>query len=550
MPLVEDAEGITLLSNWLIVLREDADFADKIQSGEVKDRERAYRLVLTLNHEGIHFLQGMTCALPYSYSVNLLGLCSELMEVSRAGKLDSGSFGSYCDRYADFARIFESPREGISTTDLMEAMAVVESFRATSTIVSPQRFGSYLQAFFPDPASTYRRVIDLVAHEFDLETALSLTSRLCFLALNGDVPAENFWYFLRRVSSSQKKTAKEMNALDLAELVRLDPRQFLVANYAMVMAKGGEHKILSPFIQRLRSTAEFEETFEFAARPGDCLRDAESPRFADIVPPLVLYSGGRGRVMGLAKQWNTEQLFTYVDAGALVGACQRLFRSGGLYLGCPWTECPLHETALCHAWYAIPTSDWSNCAFPKRLALHFGQSARALMDLHHTASPNANAGPGAGVPFWGRSKEEYRRLLNEAAALSNPEEWDRTVISLLAEAEIENVQYALTDNTSYLVISVAGYLLDMGVPLPFNCFNVWMNEGEPRLSVEYLIQFRVICRGLGKDVSPWFGLALLLALEIILKVRSPNPNASDAIPAWLRPEIQQMAEIIKSQRLG
>jgi hypothetical protein len=32
---------------------------------------------------------------------------------------------------------------------------------------------------------------------------------------------------------------------------------------------------------------------------------------------------------------------------------------------------------------------------------------------------------------------------------------------LLAEAEVENVQYALTDNTGYLVMSVPGYLREM-----------------------------------------------------------------------------------------
>src|SRR5437016_7538750 len=95
-----------------------------------------FRLVLTLNHEAVHFLQGMTTALPYSYSVNLLALCSELMDCSRDGKLDSDSLRNYRDRYINYVRILESPRDGVSTIDLMEAMAVVESFRATSPTIS------------------------------------------------------------------------------------------------------------------------------------------------------------------------------------------------------------------------------------------------------------------------------------------------------------------------------------------------------------------------------------------------------------------------------
>ena len=57
MAIIEGADGVTLTSTGLIALREHADFIDQVLSGQASDPQRAFRFVMTLNHEAIHFLQ-------------------------------------------------------------------------------------------------------------------------------------------------------------------------------------------------------------------------------------------------------------------------------------------------------------------------------------------------------------------------------------------------------------------------------------------------------------------------------------------------------------
>jgi hypothetical protein len=546
LPLVEGADGLTLLSNWLVVIREDADFAESALAGRVKDKRRARNLELTQAHEAIHFLQGFTAAFPYSYSVSLLRFCNRLMNTSREGQLNAARLQAYRDEYAELGSTFESPYGGLSTIDLMEAMAVTESFRATSPEVTPSTFSQYLEEAFPDPASSYRKALSVVISKFGPEIALETTSRLCFLALNGDTPAQSFSIFLRRLGDANRASIKYMSAADLAALFSLDPRASLLSNYGLAVEKGGEHAILMPYLRRLEKIAALPQRFEFAARPGDWLRRGPSG-VEDIVPPLFLYSGGRGLKMGLAKQWSREELFMYFDTGALVGACQCLVGTIHPYVVCPLTDCPVHKTAMCHSWFAVPhDNNWSTCAFPKRLTLHFQKTPQDLTALKVQATAVATSSttrPTAGYksPLIGRSIEEYRKLLNEAAQLDNSEEWDRRVIALLSEAEVNNLQHALTDNAGYLVMSVAGYLADMAGQLPFNCYQEWMNGTQPRLSDDYFVMLLKLAMKLGAAISPWFGLTLLRALQTIIEVPRGIASRPSSAPGWLKSQMREFA---------
>ena len=61
-PIIEGADGVTLTSTGLVAVREHADFVQNALARKASDEERAFRLVMTLNHEGIHFIQCFTAA--------------------------------------------------------------------------------------------------------------------------------------------------------------------------------------------------------------------------------------------------------------------------------------------------------------------------------------------------------------------------------------------------------------------------------------------------------------------------------------------------------
>jgi hypothetical protein len=384
-PIVEDAQGVTLTSTWLILIREDYEYADSFFKKQVVQDRRAFELNLTLDHEFVHFVQGFTTAFPYSYSKGLLELFAEVMETSRAGRLDADALRIYRETYSNYQRQFHQSFRGISTVDLLEAMAVTESFRSTATQVDTAAFRQYLEMCFPDLNSVYRRALAVVAQRFNEETALQLTSRLCFLALNGDDPPANFWYFIDELGREDPKRLCALSASDLAIRLGMEPRGFLIETYK-TLPPDGQHKIALPYAELLSTLGSYAEIFEFAARPGDWLRSPPSEKFLLLAPPLVMFSGGRGKKQGLARNWNRDQLFPYFDTAGLVGACERLLRDGRPYQFCPHMQCPVHETALCSGWFAVPQRiAWSECAFPKRLNVQFKTTAHDLMKVRASA---------------------------------------------------------------------------------------------------------------------------------------------------------------------
>jgi len=540
LPIIEGAEGITLLSTWLIAVREDFELADLVTRQRSESDIRGFRLVLTLNHESVHFLQGMTAALPFSYSLNLLEFCSNLMRDSRERTLDAAAFTRKREQFKQLNSLLYIQSRNVSTVDLLEAMAVVEGFRATATNCTPASFVEHLETFYGTSPSPYRRVIDIVRSTFDNETALESTSRLCFLALNGDNPPDSFWTILEILQSHGKPSS--LSAIDMMRMAGMDYKTSLLAQHHFLSKEMNTHKILAPYIEYLSRLGSLEDIFEFAARPGDWLRGKGPSGSEDMVPPVIVFSGGRGKKMGLATKWSEEQFFMFVDATALVGACQALLCGGIMYLACPHTDCPVHSTRLCHAWYAIPT-DPKICAFPKRFNLHFGCDPSSMLKIAAEAVAYTLVGESSGafLPVWGRTIEEYRRILNEAAGLSDPKEWDTKMISLLSEAKVDEIEHDLLDNTTYLVTSISGYLFEMVGDLPKNPFHDWMDDHRRIPTAEETLLVRAVAAGLAQQATPWFSLTILRSLKYLLGLDLKERP----LPAWLETDICRYAEATK-----
>lgn len=532
LPIIKSADGITLLSTWLIAIREDYDFADSVFQKTEPPSSRAYRLVLTLNHEGVHFLQGMTAAIPYSYSLNLLELCGGLMRECREGTLDADRLALNRARYKKLNRLLSMQVRDISTIDLLEAMAVVESFRATSINPASSDFVKYVETYYFARESPYRRVIDIIRTTFDDQTAFESTSRICFLSLNGDSPPNSFWTIIGELRRCEDPW--RLSAIDICKRVGLDYKATLIAQHHYISEVLSTHKILAPYIEYLSKLGSLEELFEFAAQLSHWLSGGGPKGAENLVPPAVLYTGGRGKKMGLAKEWNNGQFFVFIDTAALVGACQSILTGNKCYLSCPHSECPVHITRLCHAWYAIP-KDWRKCAFPTRFIVQFGKAPHELLKIGSEAPDydHIEVSSEPFLPVIGRSTEEYRQLLNDAAQLSDPTEWDAIVISLLSEAKVNEVDHDLLDNTTYLVMSVSGYLLDMIPNLPGNPFQIWMDNHNRLPTEDDSLRIRQAADFLAREATPWFGLTLLRSLKYLLSLDVEGRPA----PTWLEAKI-------------
>lgn len=382
-PIIEGADGVTLTSTGLVAVREHADFVENVLAGNATDKERAFRLVMTLNHETVHFLQCFTAAFPYSFSLSLLDIASQLMIVSRNNRMTSKQIQEFKRGFEGRVAQFRSPHRNISTIDLLEAMAVTEGYRSTvhDSNDNAKDFRKFLLTYFPTPDSEYRRVIDLIHGVFGLEAGYYLTPRLCYISLNGDHPAKNLWTFIDNLESDRRDIAHRLTATEILTLFDMDSSASILKMSESGLPDDGKHPIFAPYMQALSRIGSLHDRYEFSAQPGHWLRGAGPKEIGQIVPPLLVCTGGRGRIMGLASSWSKEEMFFYLDSAAMIGACLVLLSGAKHHQTCQHTECPVHSSTLCHSWFAKPHAiSWRDCAFPKRAEVQFGISAAKLVE--------------------------------------------------------------------------------------------------------------------------------------------------------------------------
>ncbi|WDR06152.1 hypothetical protein PSQ90_01450 [Devosia rhodophyticola] len=380
-PVIESAEGITLTTTGLVILKEHHLFVERVLRGQLADPPRASRLMMTLNHETVHFIQCFTASIPYSFSLHLRELASQFMKDCREGHMSADLAAGYRKNFASSVAQYASPYQGLSTLDLLEAMAVTEGYRATvhSDQNTAARFRIFLERDFPEPQSEYRRAIDIVTKLLGNEAGYELTPRLCYIALNGDTPAKNFYHMVEALAVQSGGDVAKMTACDLLDRFGMTLGGALLAQFQNGVGHAYLHPVFAPFIAHLSDIGDLAAQYEFAAKPGALIRQ-RTPEVESMNPPLVACSGGAAVPLGIGMSWPIEQAHDYLNAAAMIGAYLRLM-SGHLYAQtCQKADCPIHRSALCHAWYAKPqTIDWTECAFPKQLELHFGPEAQDLL---------------------------------------------------------------------------------------------------------------------------------------------------------------------------
>jgi hypothetical protein len=381
-PIIEDAEGITFTSTGLIAIREHADFVDNALNGLASDTPRAFRLVMTINHEAVHFIQCFTTAFLYSYSLSLFDLTLRVIENIRRGFVSKGAVAHFREAFAGRVEQFKSRNGGFSAIDLVEAMAVTEGYRATVTdnLNNPRHFHQFLITSFPNPKSEYRRVIDFITRRFGESAGYNLTPRLCFLALNTESPSENLQYFVEWLKEVPSGDVASLTATELLEFFDMDLPILETAHQEF--PEKPPHPILDPYIKALAATGPLQDRYEFAAQPGTWLRTKYVPERKMLLPPFIVASGGRGWIMGLASEWSGDKQALVLQATATIGACLMLLSGDTPYQACRHTECPVHQSALCYSWFAKPHAlPWTECSFPWAMNDLFGRSVEELLAL-------------------------------------------------------------------------------------------------------------------------------------------------------------------------
>jgi hypothetical protein len=328
-PILEGAEGITLTSTGLLVVQEHSDFVDNVFAKKTSDQLRSFRLVMTLNHEATHFLQCFTAAFPYTFSLAFFQFSTQLMALSRSNQLTPKLVHQYRNVFRSHIKQYKSPYRDLTTIDLLEAMAITEGYRATirDSRNNPDEFDMFLHEWFPDPKSEYRKAIDIVTSSLGKKAGFDLTPRLCYVALNGDTPAKNFWTMVDSLASYRNENVSNLSACEILKRFSMNIHSSLLAGIENGLPKGKQHPMFKPFMNNLTTIGSLSERYEFAARPGLFLRANGPAAVKNLIPPLVICSGGQGRIMGIANTWSKKELFNYIYLSQYLRKQKPLFRN-------------------------------------------------------------------------------------------------------------------------------------------------------------------------------------------------------------------------------
>ena len=363
--LVRGADGLTLLSSGVVVIAESWEFINEHLRGTVVDRERAWRLANTLNHEAVHFIQSYTTAFGFVHATQFARLCETMQEESRRGRLDEAKLRAFRKDYRGLRQRMTEAYGGVSAEDILEGMAVVEGYRASAGEPSSDGLGSFLKLQFPG-SSTYSRVVQIVEGLFGNQQVLELTGPICFLALNSDSPPKRFWKLLRQLSGGTFS-----DTWRFVEQFGSDPRRFFVLDHD---TSSPSHPVLGPYLAFLRGLSSAENVFKFCAQPGTWLRGEGPWKGGELMPPVVLAQGGMSRPSsGPLARWSDEEFRRLMVWVARLGASQRALADDRVpYMACVHNACPIHATGFCHHWYGLPER-FEDCVFPGVFEQAFGQ---------------------------------------------------------------------------------------------------------------------------------------------------------------------------------
>lgn len=391
-PVLQGAHGLTLLSTWAILLAEDAEYSAELLEGDFPQLQAAdlsnrdVRLICALNHEGIHFIQALTTSHAYQSSLALLGVCKSVITDGSARRLSLKRLKKHRAEYEFIQSLHHARHRGLTAVDLLEAVAVVETYFATFIDAELAGFEQYLDMFYPGPQHEYRRIYNIVRQHFDIDVALNLIPRLCFVALNTGRPVRTF--------------------LSMLKALRSVPRHILVGDMSVISTLFGlsvgtwahgldpdrlrhrhqTHMFLEPYLERFRSVDRYEELFELASRPSQLARGLGPIGIArEILSPALIWHGGIVLWQGLARRWPDEMRRGYIFITQSAGLCERLLRPRAVPNKCPHFDCPFHAAALCDTWLNIP-DNWNACDFPNAAASITGMELKDLCAISAAAS--------------------------------------------------------------------------------------------------------------------------------------------------------------------
>jgi hypothetical protein len=371
--LLAGDSGRTFAYAGLVVIRESKTYFERVISHPPTRDSRDFEVVNAFEHELIHFIQSISTAYLYNYSSAMVRHAFSILRHYE----QLPSIREERTLFEATARALSSRKDRtFSVRDLLEGVAVVESFKITDPSPTVERFIGFRNEYFPgNYNSSYRRTFDYLGETIGATAAYSLLAPLSFIALQSGNPPDAFITIVDNVLSSDL-SVEQLERADMVELfalLEMDIRDHLLYRLDSVPSSH-RNPITHECAKYSADLIGVSRLLEIAGRPSR-IEDAglTLDEVHSLFPPIIAYSSTpgtklEGTTFGVARKDAGLGAFIMYTVG-LIGAVERmtLYRdSSALHQFCPHsTGCPYYTTGLCFNYFAPPSIGlgYRDCGF-------------------------------------------------------------------------------------------------------------------------------------------------------------------------------------------
>ncbi len=394
------AYGQARIETGLVVMRHQARRLPAPGSGEWSELD--WLRAVAFHHEWVHHLQAITCSSVHWLAQRLLSLASEILtagpETPAALRdefrtVDEELYGRRWDGEGSPLRIHEHREftilepvglppetDQLSQLDLLEGVAVLESFKLTTRGGSHDDFLAFRDEIFPgELRSPYRWSFNWLASDIGPDAAYELLSPVTYVSLNTRDPQAAFGRLSRKLAEQgDARAAGELE--QLWELLGAGPPDTWLAAFEGGEPEGG-HVTLDPGITAAVAALGSGELARIGAEPSRVTAEQ-----ADVLrPPLTAFGGEDGISFERAPYTDDALAARVLAWTGWVGAAERLTLAAEAdpYQFCPHGDaCPHHFSALCHRHFAPPppAAGWAGCSFITTMQRELGIAPAALWE--------------------------------------------------------------------------------------------------------------------------------------------------------------------------
>jgi hypothetical protein len=308
--------GEFLFGTGCVLFGHSKVYVDRVFSTKSCDMEdrRAVQCLYTMGHERIHFLQWISTTFLFDYIEKLIRIVNVFTKNQSVVLADAEAMSRLRTLWRNAFGALSQSCDGITALDILEYHAVAEGMGMAFGYQSEDFFSKFIAVYVMPDSPGYLKVHERCQQALGRPLPFSLTSSLCYLALNSEAPAVHLMRFVEALR--QRGVCSNATVGDLCAVVDVDAEALekpLPERHPSVLSSDVYRRFLSVYFGKLDALPPGAQRLDFLARPGHSLGASWDAVQGELLPPLAIYLDDRVSLLGALKGG------MWIDARNLIG---------------------------------------------------------------------------------------------------------------------------------------------------------------------------------------------------------------------------------------